>query len=378
MKNLFKKIIYTVAFTTVSLSAGTISVDNSWKLAGAPENISISDIQSNSGCVKAIWQYDSNDNNWSLYYRGWDTSHLYNPIENNTLASGSGFWVLGDGECDISYGDNVVLTPTTTATIADLVDSIFYEYEEDHMHWYDEMYFDFTPGSEKRVAVEYDYNGSDWEIDGDYNDSVADTDGSYTELSYPETGWSASFEIIATEKINSVDDIDFDDLYVSDVNITILNPGTGETHLWDDYANPQYYDQVAQTLVYIEDSESLRDAYIVGGWTYDDNFLDENTSEVQEGTVRKAVWDGYSYIVGCTQGDCRELTKGEVVGSWEFDLSGLEITLSKGVSILTVVQENSDYFIQEHERDILGASNTIQIMHGDDASETTIRSWLTR
>ena len=107
-----KRVIISLSVAAaLSLSAGTISVSSGWTLAGAPEQISISDIQNNSGCVKAVWRYDSSNPTqpWSLYHRD-ISSHSYGSI--NDLPQGSGFWVQGydSSNCDISYGTT---TPTT-------------------------------------------------------------------------------------------------------------------------------------------------------------------------------------------------------------------------------------------------------------------------
>lgn len=122
MKSLFKVVSLSIILINLSLVlvsglyAGTLTVNSGWSLKGAPSDISINDIQNNSSCVKAIWQYDSSAG-WLLYHRDIDVSQ-YSYGQINTISLGSGFWVLGDGSCDISYA-------TTTSSGSSLTPNPF-------------------------------------------------------------------------------------------------------------------------------------------------------------------------------------------------------------------------------------------------------------
>jgi len=104
---MMKKILISLSVASVlSLNAGTIPVSNGWTLAGAPSDISMDSIKNNSSCVRAIWQWE--DGEWFLYHK--DGTFGFNPIVNDTLKIGSGFWILGDDNCEIEYNENTLVS----------------------------------------------------------------------------------------------------------------------------------------------------------------------------------------------------------------------------------------------------------------------------
>jgi hypothetical protein len=93
--------------SVIALNAdGVIPISSEWTLAGAPSDISMQDVKNNSSCVKTIWQYDE-ENGWYLYHRDaiGTENYGYPTIVDDTLKTGSGFWVYGDSNCNISYSD---------------------------------------------------------------------------------------------------------------------------------------------------------------------------------------------------------------------------------------------------------------------------------
>ena len=80
------------------LYAQNIQVTDKWQLIGALEDINSSSFDGK--CVNFVWKYD---NGWQVYIANGNSYNLSNNIiKFNTINKGQGFWIKGNGSCDIN------------------------------------------------------------------------------------------------------------------------------------------------------------------------------------------------------------------------------------------------------------------------------------
>ena len=105
---------------SASLSAQDINIKNDWQMIASDKDVSTLHL-TNASCVKTVWQYDTTDianPEWKVYTMdGIDTSSL--PIGTLTsVGANEGFWVLGDGTCNISFDNTApVFTSATSVSV---------------------------------------------------------------------------------------------------------------------------------------------------------------------------------------------------------------------------------------------------------------------
>ena len=92
------KIFLSLFFVAVFGFSQTITLKaNSWKLAGTPYDVAVSSLGLGNGDV--IWSYDSGK--WSVYVKG---NSNYQTL--STIKGGSGFWIVGKSDENISINSN--------------------------------------------------------------------------------------------------------------------------------------------------------------------------------------------------------------------------------------------------------------------------------
>ena len=127
------------------LYAQDIQVTQDWQLLGATESISVSSFDGK--CVDFVWKYDKG---WKLYIANGNSYNLSSDVtEFNTINKGEGFWVKGNGNCDINTSNAVDIK-------ALLAGKTFYVAgKEDNTI----KIFKFVVNSDATVFQQYDLNG---------------------------------------------------------------------------------------------------------------------------------------------------------------------------------------------------------------------------
>ena len=84
------------------LYAQDIQVTNKWQLLGALEDISSSSFDGK--CVDFVWKYD---NGWQVHIANGNSYNLPSNITQfDTIHKGQGFWIKGNGKCDVNASND--------------------------------------------------------------------------------------------------------------------------------------------------------------------------------------------------------------------------------------------------------------------------------
>lgn len=265
----------------------------------------------------------------------------------------------------LPYNVDINATPVTPLAFSSL--GTFYMLENDDNNEYTK----FVKSSSTFTGNDYKLDGTTWIQDEEtFSGSVSNST-----FTLP-TGGVYQFNILSTQKINSVGTTNFNDLYMSQSTTTVVTAPTGyEYDTWD-WTNPSYWNGTTQ--VAITDLNTLIAGFTnttsgnrIGG---DGDVMFLNTG----GNVVRGAWDGTSYYNtnGCT-GDCRIYTRTtEVVGSWTTSGNKILIDAPKENLSLEVKSISGGYAIEEGWKDKVGAVWNEVILSGTDATDTVVQTYL--
>jgi len=258
------KIALTGLALSASLFAQNISVSNNWQLLGAVEDINASIFDGK--CVDFVWKF--NNNGWQVHIAN---NHNYtlpsNITEFNSLNKGEGFWIKGNGSCDIKTQEDS--NQGASKDIKELLsDKSFYavlEHDPDN----DGVFLitfnnDLTEFQALGETHHIKFTGNKWE-------GLDDTDGSYTIVTKNNNEYITFTDYLSDGTVEGVHRLYFDkskaDEYLASLNSNDDLKFT--TNLLS--ANPWYVIEYTDTETYCNGKFSFDENYnLTVSWLEDD------------------------------------------------------------------------------------------------------------
>lgn len=365
-----KKLITTSVFAATTLFASTININGGWNLLGAVDNIAPHEVP----CAKTAWIFNNSTNTWSLYTRqnmgdGFLTPEQYGYSSIDTITQGRGFWVNADSTgCSVSLSDDntttspsedIVTSPASLLTWSTFSTGISTDEDDD---WFGV----FTKSSSTAINIQ------DWELDYGtwYEDESFDVNyviNSETNLSISGSdGFGADLIIKDTQKIDSINGTSYDNLYVTDLEFHVTDPGSGWNDVWDWDTGD------------MDTNEELLGAFLsttypmwIGGEQNPVTLIGSGT----QGDAVSATCQSYDSY-GCTN---MVKNTNDVVGSWTYSATnGVTITTDDEVNTLSIINTQDGYRVQSIGMDKEGAVWYEKLFTGSDASNTLIEDILNK
>lgn len=369
--------------TASALFAGTVNINTGWNLVGAVDDVSPSAI----GCASTVWTYDAMMG-WSLFQTMNQTDNYgYNPL--TYINKGQGFWVNADCASTIDFTDSTGTTTgssleMTTATANTLQFGDFtVAYNTDYGdNWYGVFNIDLASSTISVSDYEKNDDGT-WYHDNTFNASYVPnaTTGGITISEYEGSTLMFSGEAVInnTQQITAMNGISYTDLYISDLEITVVT-STFEDEDWD--WGPRYWDSTntAITNTYDFFQEALtNDQYYFGDNDYAMLSGTGTSGDVVEGTVTEYACDTDND--GYANETCKNVTKStNVIGSWFYtDTSGIYIETSNEEKYITIVSSNNTdtgYTVHERSKDKVGAVWNEKLFTGSDANSALVQDYV--
>ena len=95
-------------------TSNSINIINGWQLLGATENLDVSKF--NNSCVDHIWRYE--DGSWQLHIANGQSYTIPSGVTTNvSLDQGDGFWVKGNGACEVNATSSITFNGKTYSTV---------------------------------------------------------------------------------------------------------------------------------------------------------------------------------------------------------------------------------------------------------------------
>ncbi|MGM0519375.1 MAG: hypothetical protein ACQERD_07010 [Campylobacterota bacterium] len=351
------------------------STDNGWHLKGATNDITVTELQSNSN-IDTVWTYDHSNSSepWTVYSKDENSTSSFTQI--STIPIGQGFWVMcNDGTYvdDDSTDDNSsspdIVTESTTAQIDLTSDfSNHISFNMDDFDWFDKMsktgtYLTFSPN-------EYEESSSgtaSWTTEEERSYDLSNINATQANVKSTYDGGEYNLTIGTTEKITSIDGTSYSDLYLTNLSIKVVTPGDGWTDVWD-WA-PKYWDGTQEITV--KNNDQMLDMFLIGNnWFTNDYAMLDGTSTDTTGDVVQGVID--TSETNYTKVD----RTNNIIGSWEINTYGLHITLPDETMTMNIISSSNTstgYALEVKGLDKVGSVWNEQMLWGSDATVTLIK-----
>lgn len=202
-----------------------------------------------------------------------------------------------------------------------------------------------------------------------------------------DEGFGADLIIKNTQKINSIGDNTYSDLYISDIEFHVTASGTGWTDTWD-WA-PRYWDSTLNKEVNVTSTVEFLDMLLT-----QNNWIGGDDYAMLTGTSTGTIGDSGNIVAGYVKskhscdidGDgvqdeiCEYVERtSTVIGTWELSSSGIEIDLPRETETLSIIssdETDTGYTVQSSGVDKIGSIWHEKMLTGSEATADLVEELL--